>query len=230
MQGIGHRGRHVMQTGDARNQPAHFRAADSFWAARWSTDSVSSGKVDKNRSGPLRSKPSSEVTWVQPLPISPNTQASGTNTSSSTTSLKWWPPFIEMMGRTSTPCACRSTMNWLSPACRCATSTGSVRASTMNACARCAPDVHTLVPVTDHPPSTRTARVRTLARSEPESGSLIPIPKKHSPRAIRGRNVDFCSSVPYFEERRNDLSVGNPVCGHGRSGSQQFFGDDEPFE
>ncbi|SUA04209.1 Uncharacterised protein [Mycolicibacterium fortuitum] len=132
------------------------------------------------------------------MPISPKTMESGTNTSSSTTSLKWWPPFIETMGRTSAPGAFRSTMNWLRPACRCAGSTGSVRASTMNACARCAPDVHTLVPVIDQPPSARDARVRTLARSEPESGSLIPIPKKHSPRTMRGRYVDFWSSVPYF--------------------------------
>ncbi len=89
-------------------------------------------------------------------------------------------------------------MNWLSPAWRCAGSTGAVRASTMKACAWWAPEVQTLVPVSDQPPSTRCARVRTLARSEPESGSLMPMPKKHSPATIRGRNSRFCSSVPYF--------------------------------
>jgi hypothetical protein len=89
-------------------------------------------------------------------------------------------------------------MNWLSPACRFAGSTGAVRASTMNACALCAPEVHTLVPLSRQPPSTCTARVRTLARSEPESGSLMPMPKKHCPAAIFGRNSRFWVSVPYF--------------------------------
>lgn len=61
----------------------------------------------------------------------------------------------------------------------------------MNASARWAPDVQTFVPVSVQPPSTFTARVRTLARSDPESGSLIPFPKKHSPRAIFGGNSAF---------------------------------------
>ena len=37
------------------------------------------------------------------------------------------------------------------------------------------------------PVSVRVARVRTLARSDPDPGSLIPMQKKISPRAIRGR-------------------------------------------
>ena len=39
------------------------------------------------------------------------------------------------------------------------------------------------------------ARVRTDARSEPTSGSLMPMQKNASPAAIRGR-IFFCSSVP----------------------------------
>ena len=77
-------------------------------------------------------------------------------------------------------------MNWLSPACRCCGSTAAVRASAMNACARWAPEVQTFVPDSDQPPSTRSARVRTLARSEPESGSLMPMREEafsaHDPR------------------------------------------------
>ena len=59
-----------------------------------------------------------------------------------------------------------------------------------------APVVQILVPLTFQPPSTRSARVRTDARSEPESGSLIPIENENSPLAIPGRKDRFCSSVP----------------------------------
>ena len=40
------------------------------------------------------------------------------------------------------------------------------------------------------------AFVRTAARSEPESGSLMPMAKLYSPEAMRGRNRRRCSSVP----------------------------------
>ena len=117
------------------------------------------------------------MTWCHPEPISPSTMASGTNTPSNTTSLKWCAPVSNGIGRIVTPGLDSSTMNCERPAWRCASSRGAVRASAKNARARCAPEVHTLVPVSAHPPSTRSALVRTLARSEPESGSLIPMPK-----------------------------------------------------
>jgi hypothetical protein len=61
----------------------------------------------------------------------------------------------------------------------------------------CAFDVHTLAPLTTQSPSAlRVAFVRMEARSEPESGSLIPMTKKHSPAAIRGRISCRCFSVP----------------------------------
>ncbi len=56
--------------------------------------------------------------------------------------------------------------------------------------------VQTLVPSTRQPASVRVAVVRTEARSDPASGSLIPREKKHSPAAMRGRNHRRCSSVP----------------------------------
>lgn len=56
--------------------------------------------------------------------------------------------------------------------------------------------VHSLVPSTRQPSPSRTALVRTEARSEPESGSLMPMQKKHAPAAIRGRIALFCASVP----------------------------------
>ena len=53
-----------------------------------------------------------------------------------------------------------------------------------------------MVPLTRKPPGTGSARVRTEARSEPESGSLMPIEKKHSPAVMRGRIAWRCSSLP----------------------------------
>ena len=45
-----------------------------------------------------------------------------------------------------------------------------------------------------HPPPRRGCGV--AARSEPLSGSLMPMQKKHSPAAMRGSTVRRCSSVP----------------------------------
>ena len=86
------------------------------------------------------------------------------------------------------------TMNWVRPSCR--RDPSPLRASTTMACARCAPLDHTLVPVSCQPPSTRTARQRTEARSEPESGSLNPIAKYASPAVMRGSHCARWASVP----------------------------------
>ena len=51
-------------------------------------------------------------------------------------------------------------------------------------------------PLSFQPPSTLTAFDWTLARSEPDSGSDMPMPKQRSPVVILGRNACFCSSVP----------------------------------
>ena len=56
--------------------------------------------------------------------------------------------------------------------------------------------VQIFVPFTIHPPSSRSARVDTDARSEPLSGSLMPIEKPSSPAQIFGRNRARCSSLP----------------------------------
>jgi hypothetical protein len=160
------------------------------------TSAARSGYVDRKRSGPLRSNASSPVTCFQPAPTSPSTIPSGTCTRSNTTSLKWWAPVSSLIGRMVTPGASSSTMNCVSPAWRAVSSRGAERARAKNAWAWCAPDVQTLVPVSSQPSSTFSAFVRTLARSDPESGSLMPMPKYTSPRAIPGRNLRRCSSVP----------------------------------
>ena len=100
--------------------------------------------------------------------------SSGTKTSSRATSLKWCEPSRYGIGEIVTPSACRSTISWERPACFLPSSIGDVRQRTAKKWFTCASLVHTLVPVTVQPPSTFVARVRTEARSEPESGSLMP--------------------------------------------------------
>ena len=56
--------------------------------------------------------------------------------------------------------------------------------------------VQILRPLITQPPSDGVALARTEARSEPASGSLMPIAKHSSPRAMRGRKYRFCSAVP----------------------------------
>ena len=86
-------------------------------------------------------------------------------------------------------------MSCVSPACR-SSPGGLVRHSTTKKSATCAPPVHFFVPSTRQPPSTRSARVATEARSDPLPASLMPIANAHSARAIAGRNRSRCSSVP----------------------------------
>ncbi len=92
------------------------------------------------------------------------------------------------------------------------------------------PDVQTLVPDSDQPPSTRSARVRTLARSEPESGSLIPMREETLPAHDPRQELRLLFFRTVFEQRGHDLPVGDPVRGDGRAGGQQFLGDDEPLQ
>ena len=68
----------------------------------------------------------------------------------------------------------------------------------MNQSFMCALDVQIFVPFTIQPSSARSARVDTDARSEPLSGSLMPMEKPSFPRQIGGRNRSRCSSVPNF--------------------------------
>ncbi|SLI47218.1 Uncharacterised protein [Mycobacteroides abscessus subsp. abscessus] len=90
-------------------------------------------------------------------------------------------------GRTSMSGWSRSTRNWESPVCRSA-GVPSVRASRTIAWATWAPVVQTLVPLSVHEPSgCSVALVRTAARSEPASGSLMPMAKNSVPAAIPGR-------------------------------------------
>ena len=82
-----------------------------------------------------------------------------------------------------------------SPACRSA-EVPEVRTSAIMKCARSAAVVQIFCPSSCQPLSVRVACVRTLARSEPELGSLIPMQKNASPRQMRGRYFARCAAVP----------------------------------
>ena len=61
----------------------------------------------------------------------------------------------------------------------------------------CAPDDHTFCPFTIQSSPSRTAVVRSDARSEPASGSLKSWHQISSPRRSGRSHRVFCSSVPY---------------------------------
>ena len=53
-----------------------------------------------------------------------------------------------------------------------------------------------LAPFSTYVSPSRTARVCTLARSEPVPGSVMQMPRSISPRIAGGSQRRFCSSVP----------------------------------
>ena len=91
-------------------------------------------------------------------------------------------PVICFSGRTSTPSARMSTANAVMPACF--FTSGSVRARHSPQSANWAYDVHTFWPDSRQPPSSRTARVDSEARSLPAPGSLNSWQKRMSARRI----------------------------------------------
>ncbi len=122
---------------------------------------------------------------VHPPLTSPNRWESGTRTSVKKTSLKVEPPVIWRSGRTSTPGACMSTTKPVRP--RCFSSPGSVRQMISPMSDTWAPDVQTFWPLMIHSSPSRTARVCSEARSEPEDGSLNSWQPTMSPRYILRR-------------------------------------------
>ncbi|MNF08154.1 hypothetical protein D3C80_2084990 [compost metagenome] len=64
--------------------------------------------------------------------------------------------------------------------------------------------VQTLLPLTIQPPSVFTARVRTEARSEPTSGSLMPMQNSSSPRAMAGSKRGASTSGENFISKGPD--------------------------
>jgi len=77
-----------------------------------------------------------------------------------------------------------------------------VRARQIPQSATCAEDVHTFWPCSRHPPSTRTARVESAARSDPAPGSLNSWHQTISPRSVGGTKRSRCWSVAVGQDRR----------------------------
>ena len=59
--------------------------------------------------------------------------------------------------------------------------------------------IHIFVPFSTQSSPSRRARVRMLAGSLPESGSVSPKQPITSPAAMRGSHSCFCSSEPNFQ-------------------------------
>ena len=91
-------------------------------------------------------------------------------TSVKNTSLKVCVPVISMIGRISMPGVSIGQMKYEMPSCFGAS--GSVRAMRMPSFECWASDVQIFWPFTTHSSPSRTARVASDARSEPEPGSL----------------------------------------------------------
>ncbi len=91
------------------------------------------------------------------------------DTSVKNTSLNDAPPVIWRRGLTSTPGAAMSTIKALSPLCL--GSSVSLRHRISPIAEYWAPEVQTFWPFTTHSSPSRTARVRTDAKSDPAAGS-----------------------------------------------------------
>ena len=136
------------------------------------------------------------VVWAtrHPAPTSPSTQPGRTRAPVRNTSQNELPPFICLSGLASTPGWCMSMRKYVRP--WCLGRPGSVLASSMPKSAVSAPEFHTFWPSITHSSPSGTARVPTLARSEPEPGSLNSWHQAASPSAIGRTNLATCSGVP----------------------------------
>src|SRR5437899_6804053 len=147
-----------------------------------------------DRNAVLRSNPSVPMATFHPLFTPPTTRSAVVRASSKKTSLNSAEPVSCFSGLTSMPGWCIGTNRNERPLCLGAS--GSVRQTAKIQWAWWASVVQTFCPVTTHSSPSRTARVFTLARSEPASGSLKPWHHSSSARRIPGRKRCFCSSDP----------------------------------
>ena len=96
---------------------------------------------------------------------------------------------------------------------RCLGASGSVRVRTWIQSACRAPEVQIFCPLITYSSPSRTARVRSDARSEPEPGSEKPWHHIASAEAILGRCSSFCSSVPWIISRGPTICTDCPPSG-----------------
>ena len=81
---------------------------------------------------------------AQPSPMPPSTASGPAHTSSKNTSLRWWGPSIDRIGRTVMPGVSIGTTNIVMPSCR---SPGPTRAARTHHCAMPAYEVQIFWPV-----------------------------------------------------------------------------------
>ena len=124
----------------------------------------------------------------------------GTRTSSKNTSLKWCRSAMFTSGRTVIPGVFMSIRKNEIP--RCFGASGSVRAKQKIQSACCAPDVQIFCPFTMKSSPSRTARVCSDAKSEPEPGSLNPWHHEISALRIAGRKKPLLLRRPVHDDRR----------------------------
>ena len=136
------------------------------------------------------------VTFARPHPrfTSPTRFSAGRRTSSKKTSLNVCEPVISMMGRISMPGASMGQTKYEMPSCFGAC--GSVRAMRMPSCECWASDVQIFWPFTTHSSPSRSARVPSDARSDPEPGSLNSWHQISSPASSGNRYRSFWASLP----------------------------------
>jgi hypothetical protein len=103
-------------------------------------------------------------------------------------------PQMSANGRHTTPGRSVGMISTLMPLCFGAS--GSVRTNVSSQSASCAPEVHTFWPLTTKWSPSRTARVRSDARSDPALGSLMPSDAVRSPRSTGTAQSCFCCSLP----------------------------------
>ena len=106
---------------------------------------------------------------------------------------------------------------------RCFGASGSVRASMNIQSAYCAPEVQIFCPLITKSSPSRTARVCSDARSEPEPGSENPWHHCTSPERIRPRCSFFCSSLPCTMSVGPTIDVPMPPTGGTRFDANSSF-------
>ena len=178
------------------------------------------------RSGPLRSKPNSEVTWCQPSPTSPSTSASVSEDLVEEHLVEVVLAVHQHDGIERNPGQSGRHDELAEAGVPVVGIEGLVRASTTIWCARCAPLVHTLVPLSSQPPSVRVALVLTAARSEPAPCSLMPIAGVQPARGDPRQQAPALLLGAVRQQPGGDLPVGDPVRPDGRAVGEQFLGHD----
>ena len=114
---------------------------------------------------------------------------------------------------------------------RCLGASRSVRHSTKHHCAQCASDVHTFWPVITHSSPSSSARVCTLARSEPAFGLGVALaPDLVAARGCRAGTARFCSSVPKCDDRRAEQALADDADAARAAGARVLLVEDHLLE